>query len=326
MRAFITGATGFIGSFLAEELLKKKYQVRCLVRQSSDVRWIRGLNLEFHYGSLLNIDSLASGLQDCDCIYHLAGLTKARTEQEYFKGNFDGTRNLVDAALQFKDKIKRFVYVGSQAAVGPSPSMIAIDENHLPHPLTYYGKSKLAGEQYVQKHAAQLPVTIIRPPAVYGPRDKDVLEFFRTVSKGIIPRLGGKEQFLSLVHVRDLVRGILMAGENAKAEGQTYFICNQLPYSWDEVSRTTLKVLNKKGIRIPVPLTLMKVVALFGESVAALTKKPALVNNQKIIEMQQTYWTCSAKKAKMELGFVNEINLEQGIQETINWYQEQKWM
>jgi len=216
--------------------------------------------------------------------------------------------------------------MGSQAAAGPSPSIKAIDENHTPHPLTYYGKSKLAGEEYVQKHSSQLPVTIIRPPAVYGPRDKDVLEFFRTVSKGIIPRLGAKEQYLSLVHVKDLVRGILLAGQNEKAKGQTYFICNEHPYSWDEVSQTTLKILNKKGIRIPVPLTLIKIIAVIGESIAAISKKPALVNKQKVIEMQQTYWTCSPEKVKKELGFINEISLEQGIRETIAWYKEQKWM
>ena len=326
MRAFITGATGFIGSFLAEDLIKKGYQVRCLVRKTSNLHWIKDLNVEYHYGSLLDRESLQKGLADCQYVFHLAGLTKARSEQEYFQGNFEGTRRLLDAALSYKGKIKRFIYVGSQAAAGPSPSLTPIDENHTPRPLTYYGKSKLAGEEYVQKHAADLPITIIRPPVVYGPRDTDVLEFFRAVSKGIIPRLGKQEKYVSIIHVRDLNRGIIMAAENPGAAGQIYFIANQQPYSWKAVAQTTLNLIHKKGFHISVPIFLMKIVAAVSESIAALSGKPALVNRQKVIEMEQDYWTCSAEKARQQLGFVNEINLEQGIAETLNWYKEHKWM
>jgi dihydroflavonol-4-reductase len=326
MRVFISGATGFIGSFLAEELLKKGYQVRGLVRKTSNLHWIKDLDIEYHYGSLLDRESLQKGLAGCQYVFHLAGVTKARREQEYFQGNFEGTRQLLDAALSLKGTIKRFVYVGSQAAAGPSPTLTPIDENHPPRPLTYYGKSKLAGEEYVQKHAADLPVTIIRPSVVYGPRDTDVLEFFRTVSKGIIPRLGKQEKYVSMIHVRDLNRGIIMAAENPTAVGQTYFISNQHPYSWKEVAQTTLNLLHKKGFHIAVPILFMKIVAGVSESIAALSRKPALVNRQKVIEMQQDFWTCSAEKARQQLGFVNEINLEQGIAETLNWYKEHKWM
>jgi dihydroflavonol-4-reductase len=326
MKAFVTGATGFIGSFLAEELLKKGYQVRCLVRKTSNLRWIKGLNVEYHYGSLLEPESIHKGMAGCEYIFHLAGLTKARTEQEYFKGNYEGTRNLVDAALLYQEAIKRFIYIGSQAATGPSPTIDPIDENHAPHPLTYYGKSKLAGELYVQQQGNKLAFTIIRPPVVYGPRDTDVLEFFRTVSKGIIPRLGRQEKYVSIVHVRDLNRGIIMAAENSTAAGQTYFISNQRPYSWDEIARTTLRVLDKKGFQIAVPVFLIKIIASLSEGLAGISKKPALLNNQKVIEMQQNYWTCSAEKARRELGYQNEIDLEQGIRETLTWYKEYKWM
>jgi nucleoside-diphosphate-sugar epimerase len=327
MRVFLTGATGFIGSFLAEELLKRGYQVRCLVRKTSNLRWIKDLNVEYHYGSLLDAESLSKGLAGCQFVYHLAGLTKARTEEEYFKGNFEGTRHLVDAALLFKDHINRFIYVGSQAAAGPSPTIKPIDESYVPQPLTYYGKSKLAGEEYVQKQAAALAITIIRPPVVYGQRDTDVLEFFRTVSKGLIPQLGKQEKYVSLIHVRDLNRGIIMAAENPQATGQIYFISNRYPYSWQEVSQATLRVLNKKGHHIIVPIFVMKIVAAVSEVLAAvLTKKPALVNRQKVIEMEQNYWICSAEKARKEIGFENEISLEQGIRETLKWYKEYKWM
>jgi len=326
MRVFVTGATGFIGSFLAEELLKKGYQVRCLVRRTSNLRWINDLKVEYHYGSLSDLESLHKGLADCDYVFHLAGLTKARTEEEYFIGNYEGTRHLVDAALAYKEKIKRFVYVGSQAAAGPSPTLEPIAENHTPNPLTFYGKSKLAGEEYVRQHADRIAITIIRPPVVYGPRDTDVLEFFRTVRLGILPQLGKQEKYISLIHVHDLNRGIIMAAENSKTVNQIYYICNRNPYSWNEIAQTTLRILNKKGVRITVPVFLIKIFAAVSEGIASLTKKPALVNNQKVIEMEQTYWTCSAEKAFRDLGFRNEIDLEQGIRETLTWYKEHKWL
>jgi dihydroflavonol-4-reductase len=241
-------------------------------------------------------------------------------------GNYEGTRELVNAALLYKEKIRRFVYVGSQAAVGPSPTSDPIDENHPPHPLTFYGRSKLAGEEYVRRQAGQLALTIIRPPVVYGPRDTDVLEFFRTVSKGILPRLGKEEKYISLVHVFDLNRGIIMAAENPQAAGQTYFICNQQPYSWYDIARTTLQVLHKRGMRLRVPVPLIKLIAGISEGIAAVSKKPALLNRQKVIEMEQNFWTCSPEKARRELGYSSEIGVEQGIRDTLTWYKENKWL
>ena len=326
MKIFITGATGFVGSFLAESLLENKHTVRCLVRKQSNLRWIADLDVECHYGTLSDKKSLLKGLEDVDMIFHVAGVTKAKTEKEYFEGNYTGTKNLVDATIKANKDLQRFVHVSSQAAIGPSPSIIPIDENYAPNPLTYYGKSKLAGEKYVLENKDKLPITILRPPAVYGPRETDILEFFRTVKSGIIPQLGGKDKYLSLIHVKDLVRGIIRASELKKAIGKSYFITSPKPYPWSEIAKTTLKVMNKKGFKIPVPIGLMKGVALISEGISSFTNKPALVNNQKIIEMKQDFWTCSPERAKKDLGFEAQISLEDGIRETIAWYKENKWL
>jgi nucleoside-diphosphate-sugar epimerase len=326
MKVFITGATGFVGSFIAEELLKKNYEVRCLVRKMSNLRWIADLDVECHYGSLNDSDSLLRGVEGCDYVYHAGGITKAMSEQEYFNANYEGTKNLVDACIKHKKKIKRFIYISSQTAVGPSPTILPIDETHEPNPVTNYGKSKLAGEQYVNKNSKKVAVTIVRPPAVYGPRDSDILEFFRTVKNGIIPILGGKERYLSLIHVRDLVRGIIAAAESNKSIGETYFITSQKPHSWEEISKITLKVLQKKGVKIPVPMALMKGVAVISEGIAALRNKPTLMNKKKIIDMEQEFWTCASGKAKRDFDFEVKIDLENGIRETLIWYKEHKWM
>jgi len=326
MQVFVTGGTGFVGSFLIETLLEKGYKVRCLVRKTSNLQWIADLDVECFHGSLNDKNSLKKGIEDCEYIYHVAGVTKARTEAEYFEGNYEATKNLIDVCLENNGQISRFVNISSQAAVGPSPTMIPIDEEHPPNPLTYYGKSKLAGEQYAMQFTDQLNLTNLRPPAVYGPRETDILEFFRTVKTGIIPQLGGVDKYLSLIHVRDLARGILMAAESPKAVGQTYFLTSTKPYSWKEISEITLKILGKKGIRIPVPLILIRGVAAVSEGIAAFTRKPALVNHQKVIEMRQDFWTCSPEKARKELGFESEIPLDEGIRETLNWYKDHRWL
>jgi len=326
MKVFITGATGFVGSFLAESLVQAGHQVTCLVRKQSNLRWIADLDIECFYGSLNDKNSLVRGLEGADLVYHVAGVTKARTSEEYFQANFEGTKNIIDAACQHKKKVKRFVLVSSQTAVGPSPTIIPIDENHPANPLTDYGKSKRAAEEYAISVMDKLNLTIVRPPAVYGPRDTDILEFFRTVKFGIIPQLGGSDKYLSLIHVKDLVRGIIMAAENEKAIGGIYFITSTEPYAWEEISKITLKILQKKGVKIPIPLGLMKSIAYISEGVSSITKKPALVNKQKIIDMEQDFWTCSPDKAKKALGFECEINLENGIRETLIWYKEQKWL
>ena len=326
MKVFMTGATGFVGSFLAETLCQANHEVRCLVRKESNLRWIADLDVECYYGSLFDLDSLVRGMEGCDCVYHAAGVTKARTKEEYFRVNYEGTKNILNAALKHKQKISRFVHVSSQTAVGPSPTIIPIDESHPANPITYYGESKWAAEEYIGSLHNKLPITIVRPPAVYGPRDEDILEFFRTVKFGLIPQLGKADKYLRLIYVKDLVRGILMAGENENSVGKTYFITSPKPYSWEEISRLTLDILQKRGFRVHIPVSLIKIVAGASEALASLTKKPALVNKQKVIDMEQNFWTCSPKKAQKELGFTAEIGLETGIRETLTWYKEHKWL
>lgn len=326
MRVFLTGASGFIGSFLAESLLEKGYQVRCLVRTSSNLRWLADLNVECFYGSLNDGDSLRRGIKDVDYIIHAAGLTRALSKEDYAKVNFRGSKNLIKTALESSPGLKRFVLVSSQAAAGPSSTLQPVTENSKPHPLTDYGKSKLLAENYTMQFKNELPLTIVRPPAVYGPRDKDTLQFFKAVKKGIIPQVDGKIKFLSIIYVKDLVDGIIRAMESEKAVGQTYFLANAEPYSWEEIARITLKILGKKGIRLNIPGFLIECVAVLSEGFSRLTLKASKINRQTVLDMKQDFWICSPRKAKADFNFEAKTPLSDGIRETLNWYRDNGWM
>jgi len=326
MKVLLTGATGFIGSFLAEQLLEKGYEVRCLVRTSSNLQWIADLDIECHYGSLDDVDSLKRGLQEVDYVFHLAGLTKAMSADEFNEANVLGTKNLLQVILENNIKLKRFVFVSSQAAAGPSPTIEPIDEQTIPSPVTPYGRSKLDAEQLVLSVGKRIPVTIVRPPAVYGPRDKDVLEFFKAANFGMIPKLGGREKYVSMIHVRDLVRGIFLAGIRKKAEGKIYFLANPQPYSWETIAKITLRILQKKALRVPVPNILMDGISRITEGIGKITGTPSILNRQRVAELKQDYWVCSPKKAKTDFRFETKIDMEEGIKETIDWYKEKKWL
>ncbi len=326
MKALLTGATGFIGSFMAEHLLEKGYEVRCLVRTSSNLQWIADLDIQCYYGSLGDLDSLRRGLQDVDYVFHLAGLTKAMSRDEFNTANVLGTKNLLQVLLENNTKLKRFVFVSSQAAAGPSPTIEPINEQVIPAPITPYGTSKLEAEQLVLSASRRIPVTIVRPPAVYGPRDKDVLDFFKAANFGIIPKLGTRGKYVSLIHVRDLVRGIFLAGTRKKAENQIYFLANPQPYSWEKIAKVTLKILNKRALRVTVPHLLLDGLSRVTEEIGKITGKPSILNRQRVAELKQDYWVCSPKKAKTDFKFETKIDLEEGIKETIAWYKEKKWL
>ncbi len=326
MKALVTGGNGFIGSHLVELLLKNGYSVRCLIRKTSDTRWLRSLKLEFVYGDLHDPRALEEAVTGVEYVYHSAGLTKAKTKAEYYRANHIGTRNLLDAVATHNHGIRRFVQVSSQAAAGPSESMTPMNEEAAPHPLTTYGKSKWKGEEECLKAMALMPVTIVRPPAVYGPRDRDIFEFFNTMSKGLQPMVGLSEKYVSLIHVTDLVRGFVMAAESEKAVGQTYFISSTQPYGWKEVGEITHRELGKSALRVRIPEFGVYAVAAFAELFAFFSPKPALINFEKARDMVQDYWTCDASKAKRDFGFEQEISLEEGIRSTVEWYRGQGWL
>ncbi|MGB7062227.1 MAG: NAD-dependent epimerase/dehydratase family protein [Candidatus Zixiibacteriota bacterium] len=326
LRALVTGANGFVGSHLVEGLLERGYQVRCLVRKTSNLRWLSGLEVEYVYGDIADKDSLKGVLENAGLVFHAAGLTKAKNREEYFKANAEGTKSLVEACLEENPKLRRFVYISSQAAVGPGDDERPLNENAPCRPVTDYGESKLEGEKVILLYSSQLPITVIRPPAVYGPRDTDVLGFFKVASKGFRISLGRGESFLSLVYVKDLVEGTIRAGENPRGIGQTYFIADDKVYSWKEAFNIMAGVLNKRIIPLKIPKSVVFFLAFFSESFSKLSGKPAAFNVQKAKEITQRYWGLDVSKARAELGFSAEYDLERGATETVKWYRQEGWL
>jgi nucleoside-diphosphate-sugar epimerase len=307
MTALVTGASGFIGSHLVEHLLHKKTAVRVLLRRTSSRAWLKNLQLEEVTGDLFDKEALREAVQGVDFIYHSAGLTKAKTSQEYYRANAEGTKNLLQAALEHNPGLKRFVLVSTR-------------------PITTYGKSKLRAEEECLDVAAQIPVTIVRPPAVFGPRDKDIFEFFNTFGKGLQPIVGFSEKYVSLVHVRDLVRGTVLAGESASARGNTYFISSRVVYGWKEVGEITRRVMGRNALRLRIPEFGVYAISAVAEFFSLFSSKPALINLEKARDMVQDYWTCDSSSAKRDFGYEQEIDLEEGIRDTVQWYREQGWL
>ncbi len=326
MRVLVTGATGFIGSHLTEELHKKGYEIRCIIRKSSNLHWIKHLPIKYIHADYKNKKILHKAVENIDIVYHAAGVTKSKTKLGYFEGNHIPTKNLLEAILEANVNISRFVHISSQAAVGPSLNGKPIDENTPFHPITTYGISKMEAEKECLKLMNQLPITIVRPPAVYGPRDRDVFEFFNTMNKGIQPMIGFSDTYVSLVHVKDLVNGIILCGEKRNAVGNTYFISSERYYNWRELGDITSGILNKNVIRIRIPNWVVYVIAGLSEFLSYFGTKPALLNIEKAKDITQRYWTCSIEKAKKELGYSETFTIREGIEDTIKWYRSNDWL
>lgn len=321
MNTLVTGATGFIGSHFVEELLKQGEKVTCLVRKNSNLKLLETLGVKLAYGDCLDKASLLEPVANCDYVYHLAGLTKAADEKDFFLVNAKGTENLISALAETNSNVKRFVYMSSLAAAGPSLNGTPVSESSEPKPVSSYGKSKLDGEKIVLKYNDRVPVTIIRPPAVYGPRDKDVLTLFKMIKKGIYVSWGNC--YYSFVHVEDLVKGTLLAAENKNAAGKIYNISDCRIYSNSEIAEAIASALGKKPIKLRIPRFAIFLFAGIGQKI---NKQSNIVNKDKIRELRYSNWTCDSSKAKTELGFISRVGIKEGVQWTADWYRIHQWL
>jgi len=296
------------------------------LRKTSKLDNIRDLTFEKVYGDLQDPDSLKEAVAGVDYIFHAGGIVRAFDYHQFHRVNGEGTRNLVEAAVEQSDRLKRFIYVSSQAAAGPGKNGEPRVESDRPAPISDYGQSKLSGELAVHKYADQIPVTIIRPPAVFGPRDTDVLQFFQMAEAGWLIKFGGREPFVSVAYVKDVIAGIVAAAQSDKAVGETFFVNTEDRISFwkaQEMISDALRV-QTKPLRIPVPI--LRLAAVLDTNNAKRSKRTPNLTPDKIGELICPNWTCSSAKARELLGYAPQLPLQEALNLTADWYREQRWL
>lgn len=324
--AVVTGGTGFVGSHLVDLLLDKGYEVRCITRKSSDLKWLKDKDVKIFDCGLYNKEALKEVIREADYVYHVAGVVKSKTKEGYFRGNVDTTRTLIEATLESNPNLKRFLVVSSQTVTGPSLDGKPVNEETECRPITTYGKSKLEEEKLVLSFKDKLPITICRAPAVYGERDTEIFIYFKTFSKGLTTTIGFNEKKLSLIHVLDLVNGFYLAATNEKSKGQVYFISSEQFYTWPQINNITSRIIGKNPVVIKVPHFLVYTIAAVAQFAAMFSSKPATLNIEKAKDITQQYWICDTSKAVRELGYNQNISIEEGIKRTIEWYKKMNWI
>ncbi len=326
MKILVTGASGFVGSHIADRLLAAGHEVRALVRANSSLKWLQDKRIDIVTGNMLDMESLRAAVEHVDAIVHVAGVTAAKTKEGFFEGNLLPTRNLLEAARRYNPTLSRFIFCSSQTAVGPSLDGQPVTELTPPHPITTYGRSKRAAEEEVERARKDFPVTILRLAAIYGPRDTAIFTFFQTVDKRLKPLIGMRDKWVNLAHVSDIADAVLLALEQDAAKNETYFIGAEQHYTWREVNDLTSEIMNRRGLTLKLPHALVYSVAGLSEFFSIFRSKPSVLNWEKGRDMVQSHWTASVEKAKSELGYRQKISLEDGVKDTVEWYKKQGWL
>ncbi len=323
--AFVTGGTGFIGSHLVEELLRRGCtDVRCLVR--AEAKWLDGLPIEPVRGDLFDEEVVAEAVRDVDFVFHNAGVTRARSWEAFHRSNVAATGQLMDVIARVRPDVRRVVVTSSLAAVGACTDDVATESSEL-RPISMYGRSKAEMERSLCAYQDRLPVVVIRPPAVYGPREADIFTFFKTVKYGICPVVGRVHTpVLSLVHVTDLVRGMIDAAVADGTAGETYFLGSEAFYSWNDVKEAATKAIGRRALTISIPKPLVGTVGAVVESAARWTGAYPPLNRDKAREIRYGCKKCSVEKAQSHFGYRAPTPLGEGVAQTIAWYREQGWL
>jgi dihydroflavonol-4-reductase len=326
MNVLLTGATGFLGSHTADKLMQSGHRVRAIVRPSSNLKWLAGKDIETVIGDLEDSLSLKEAMKGIEGVVHVAGVTAAKTKKEFYRHNQLATRGLLEATKHYGENVSRFVLISSQTAGGPSLDGKPVTEETPPHPITTYGKSKLAAEEEARRFRDDFPVTILRLPAIYGPRDSAILSFFQTVNKGIKPLIGFQEKFVNLAHVYDIAEGIELGLTREEAKNRTFYIGSERQYGWRELSNLASEIIGKRGLFITIPHFVVSSIAGISEFVSLFKKKPSVLNWEKRLDMTQLNWICSIDRAQRELGYQPKMGIREGFSETIEWYKKNKWL
>jgi dihydroflavonol-4-reductase len=325
-RALVTGANGFVGSHLTDLLLERGWAVRCLVRRTSNLRWLPTERVELHHGEVTDPESLEGAVRGVDVVFHGAGITHAPNEAEYRRVNAEGTRNLVRQTNLESPSLDRFVLVSSLAAGGPTSRDAARRESDPDQPIGAYGRSKQGGEIELTREAGDLPWTILRPPGVYGTRDEGFLVLARLISRGWVTRFSGKAQKTNVIHVSDLVRGLLDAALSPSTVGRTYYVAHSRQWDFRAIGLEMAATIGVRPRTLFVPLGLVPAIGWSAGVLTRLTGTPNPLSSDRIRDLMAPAWTCDSSLAEQEFGFRAEIDLPDGMPEVMQWYRKEGWI
>lgn len=327
MKVLITGASGFIGSFIVEESLRRGMETWAAIRPNSSKEFLSDERIRFIELDLSNEETLKKQLANntFDYVIHAAGATKCINKDDFFKVNTEGTKNLVNALIALKMPLKRFIFISSLSVYGPvheQQPYKEICETDVPAPNTAYAESKLAAEEYINSIGNNFPYIILRPTGVYGPREKDYFMMAKSIKNHIDFAAGYKQQDLTFVYVQDVVQVVFLAFDRGKS-GRTYFISDGHVYSSRHFSDLIRKELGMPWcLRIVAPLWVLRIVTFVSEYISRITGKITALNNDKYNILKQRNWRCNIEPTVDELGYNPSFNLEKGVHLTIQWYRE----
>lgn len=338
-KILVTGASGFIGSFIVEEALNRGFEVWAAMRRSSSRQFLTDERIHFIELNLSSEEQLKEQLvgHAFDYVVHAAGVTKCLDKQDFFRINTEGTKNLVRALMALQMPLRRFVYISSLSIMGAireQQPYTEILETDNPQPNTAYGKSKLEAERWLSLQNEQLekgneklfPYVILRPTGVYGPRERDYFMMAKSIKAHSDFAVGYRQQDITFVYVSDVVQAVFLAIEKGET-GRAYFLSDGEVYQSSTFSDLIRKELgNPWWIRITAPIWVLRVVTFFGEYIGHLTGKVTALNNDKYHILRQRNWRCDIEPARRELGYEPQVKLPEGVRRSIHWYKENKWL
>ena len=322
MKALVTGATGFVGSHLVEALQRSGVEVTALARSPEKAAALTASGVRVITAHLHDTSGLARAADGKDVIYHVAGIVAARNESEFFQANREGTRNVL-AAAETGGK-PRFILVSSLAAGGPAPRGLPLNGSEPARPVTAYGRSKLAAEELVRGSA--LPWTIVRPPVVYGPRDREVLKVFRIARLGLAPVFGDGSQELSAVHAADLARALIAVAAADRTTGRTYTACHPEVFTSAQFGRAVGESMGRSVGTMRIPAPLGRMLLYLTETTARIGGQATILTTDKANEFFQPAWTGDPRPLTRDAGWTAIHDLRSGLADTYQWYRRAGWL
>jgi len=327
MRVLVSGASGFLGSHVAEQLKELGHEVVCLVRKTSDTRFLRELGAELAVGSVDAPETLPDAMSKVGAVVHCAGLVKARNMAEFDRVHKQGTVALARAAIAHAPGLTRFVHVSTAGVMGLGRK----DAKHLvtdaPNPVTSYGKSKLSAEVALLELKDELPITIIRPPAIYGPRDREILAFFQMIRRTRMAfRMGTSMQSVSMIYASDCARACVQAIFAKVPSGSTYFVDDGYVYTYEDMTHAIAAAYGVGLLGAPsLPVPVVRVAAFASETFGRLTNRVMMFTRDKLPELLAEHFVVDSSSARRDLDWEPRVPFAEGAKLTAKWYRDNGW-